>query len=215
MAPEGTVEYERAPVTLDGEALFSVRGVPTYPARERAEVVSKRIRALAADRAVPPDSIRVLETADRSDVAAPGHLLMAVVDLDAESEGIPRQLLAEVIRTKIIHAVVACRADRAPRALLLSMGYAVAATLAVVVLLFLTVHLFRRLRRTLEPRIVARIEGLKALSGDVIQTEPLWMLILGVLATARAILTVVILYFYLNFTLALLPWTRALSIKIC
>jgi hypothetical protein len=46
------VEYERAPVTLDGEVLYRVRGISAYPAEERAKIISKRIEAIAADRSV-------------------------------------------------------------------------------------------------------------------------------------------------------------------
>ena len=42
-------EYRRAPVTLDGQVLFQVRGVPAYPAEERAKAIRQRIEEIAAD----------------------------------------------------------------------------------------------------------------------------------------------------------------------
>ena len=63
-------EYERAPVTLDGALLFQVRGLPAYPAKERAQAISKRIEAIAADDTVAAGSLRVVEMEDRTRIMA-------------------------------------------------------------------------------------------------------------------------------------------------
>ncbi|MDC4203218.1 MAG: hypothetical protein MPW17_03090 [Candidatus Manganitrophus sp.] len=51
---DATATVERAPVMLDGEVLFEVRGVTAYPAKERAREIAKRIRAIAADPTISP-----------------------------------------------------------------------------------------------------------------------------------------------------------------
>jgi hypothetical protein len=38
-----------APVTLDGQPLFRVHGISGYPAERRAQAISERVAALAAD----------------------------------------------------------------------------------------------------------------------------------------------------------------------
>jgi hypothetical protein len=58
-APSST--QERAEVTLDGVALFQVRGVTAFPAEQRARDIGERIRAIAADPSVPVDALRVVE----------------------------------------------------------------------------------------------------------------------------------------------------------
>ena len=55
---------------LDGEVLFYVRGLPAYPAAERARTVSKRIETIAADPSVATESLRVLEMEDRASVVS-------------------------------------------------------------------------------------------------------------------------------------------------
>ena len=95
--PSGTdaAEYERAPVTLDGEVLFQVRGIPAYPAGDRAKAISKRIQTIAADESVTAGSLRVSEIEDRTRIMAGDGLVLAFFDADAAAEGISRQLLAE------------------------------------------------------------------------------------------------------------------------
>src|SRR4051794_10123607 len=48
-------------VIIDGEALFSVRGVTAYPAERRAREIAARIRNLAANRSFAPASLTVEE----------------------------------------------------------------------------------------------------------------------------------------------------------
>jgi len=211
---EMAAEHDRAPVTLDGEELFYVRGITAYPARERAKTISGQVRALAADRSVSPDSLRAVESDGRTSLVAPGYFVVWIFDADAEDEGIPRSILAEALRKKIVLAVETYREDRAPGALLTRSIYALAATVVALVLLLVTIRIFRSLYKLLEPRLTSRIEGLRVKSGDAIRIEPLWMLIRGLIATARVLTIIVIVYFYLNFALALYPWTRALSKQI-
>ena len=56
---ETAPEYLRAPVTLDGRVLFYVRGISSYPATRRARETSEKIRNIAADPSISPDSGRV------------------------------------------------------------------------------------------------------------------------------------------------------------
>ena len=45
-----------APVVIDGETLFSVRGLSTFPAERRAREIAERIRELAENRDVTTPS---------------------------------------------------------------------------------------------------------------------------------------------------------------
>ena len=138
--PSGTdaAEYERAPVTLDGEVLFQVRGILAYPAGDRAKAISKRIQTIAADESVTAGSLRVSEIEDRTRIMAGDGLVLAFFDADAAAEGISRQLLAEGALMKITAAIASYRNDRSPRVLLINTAYALGATvlLAIGLLVF-------------------------------------------------------------------------------
>lgn len=117
-------ESERAVVTLDGQVLFQVRSIPAYPAKERAQAVSKRIEAIAADKSVAAESLRVIEMEDRTRIMAGDSLVAGFVDADATAEGVSRQLMAERALIKIAAAIASYRNDRSPRVLLINTAYA-------------------------------------------------------------------------------------------
>src|SRR4029450_3326481 len=52
-AAESAVELPTAPVTVDGVALFRVRGISSYPAERRGAEIADRIARVAADSARP------------------------------------------------------------------------------------------------------------------------------------------------------------------
>jgi hypothetical protein len=55
------LEPPSAPVVLDGEVLFTVRGVSAYPAAQRADAIAGRIRAMADDPNLRVDALQVVE----------------------------------------------------------------------------------------------------------------------------------------------------------
>src|SRR5437868_14354675 len=63
-------QQDVAPVTIDGNVLFNVRGVSTYPAKLRAESISRRIERVAANESVTPDSIKAVPALDRFQIFA-------------------------------------------------------------------------------------------------------------------------------------------------
>jgi hypothetical protein len=86
---ESAADQPRAPVTLDGGTLFWVAGVSAYPADRRANAISGRIKAIAADAAVSTTTLRVVELPDRSNVLAGDRFLVSVLDADAVTKEFP------------------------------------------------------------------------------------------------------------------------------
>ncbi|HPU81290.1 MAG TPA: mechanosensitive ion channel family protein, partial [Accumulibacter sp.] len=72
--PDATVAT--APVEVDGRVLFRVRGVSSFPARERAAAITERIRRLAGDPAVPAGSVRLVESGGYSSIMAGDRRIM-------------------------------------------------------------------------------------------------------------------------------------------
>src|SRR5206468_3107072 len=54
-------ELPTAPVVIDGNVLFRVRGTSAFPADRRAAGIAERIAALAADPTVSPDGVHPVE----------------------------------------------------------------------------------------------------------------------------------------------------------
>ena len=207
-------EYERAPVTLDGEVLFQVRSIPAYPAEERAKVTSKRIEAIAADQSVPAESLRVLEMEDRTRVMAGDRLVVGFIDADAAGEGVSRQLLAERALMKIAAAIASYRNARSPRVLLINTSYALGATVVLAIALLVIRGAFRKLDALADGRLKSRIEAFEAQSHQVIQARQLRKALHGILKGLYVLAVVVIGYIYLHLVLGLYPWTRPLAARL-
>ena len=58
--PEADLALATAPVLLDGEALFRVRGTSTYPAEERARRIAGRIEEVARTSSIAPEAVRAM-----------------------------------------------------------------------------------------------------------------------------------------------------------
>ncbi len=200
-----------APVVIDGDTLFSVRGVSSFPAERRAGRITEAIRGFAADRAVPPESLVIEETALGSVLSAGGKRLMALVDADAELEGVSRSLLAEAYRQRIAEAVVEYRREREPATLWRSAARAIAATLGTLLVLWIASRALRRLRSALDRRYRARISSVQIQSFEIVRAEQLWQALHRAINVLAAIVALVALYFYLDYVLLLFPWTRTLG----
>jgi hypothetical protein len=107
------VTIERAPVVIDGEALFQLRGISSHPAKQRADGVAERIRAIARDASVPVSDLGVVEAQERSEIRAGERHILSVFDVDAEAEQAGhRQKLAEFYKTSVARAIERHRHER-------------------------------------------------------------------------------------------------------
>ncbi len=212
VAPASAQEADStAPVVVDGDTLFMVRGVSAYPAERRALEIAGRIRDFASDRSLPVDSLQVQDGPLGTKVIAAGRTLFAVVDADAGLEGVSRQVLAEVYRQRAMQAVGRYRADRDPSMLWSAIGSAVGATLLLVFGLIVLSRIWRRLHAALEAKVRSRLPDVGIKSVSVLRGDQVWQ---GLARTSRmlyVLLVLIALYVYFNYVLVLFPWTRGLG----
>ena len=204
---------DRAAVSLDGETLFYVRGIPAYPAAERAKAVSERIKAIAADRSVKADSMTVVDMEDRTRIMAGDRLVAGLIDADVE-QGVSRRLLAERVRVKIATAVASYRNDRSPRVLLVNTAYALGATAFFALLLLVIRRAFRKVDALAAQGLKARIDALEAKSQQIVQARQLRDALRALLKAVYAAAVLVFGYLYLNLVLGLYPWTRPVAARL-
>ncbi len=200
-----------APVVVDGDTLFMVRGISAYPAERRAAEIAGRIASFASDRSLPVDSLRIEEAPLGTKVVAAGRTVFALVDADSELEGVSRQVLAEVYRLRTAEAVRRYRADRDPGMLWSAVANAFMATLAVVLGLMLVRKIMRWLRAALERRFRHRMPDFVVGSISVVRGEQLWQGLHGTYRLLSVLVTLMVIYTYFNYVLVLFPWTRGLG----
>lgn len=208
-----TTSTNIAPVVVDGRVLFSVVGLSTFPARERAKNIAEKIRLLAQNPSFDPSTLEIREIDGIVRVFANDNMLLAILKADALLEGdFSRNALAiGIFIPNITQAIESYRNER-KREVLLGKGLkALIRTIALSVLLALLFWSFKKTDQLLEKRFKRKIEELEAKSKKILRSQQLWSIFQGGLRLSRALLMLGLVYFFINFVLELFPWTRYVS----
>ncbi len=210
-ADEDNNDLQLADVVIDGNTLFSVRGVRTHPAERRAEEIENRIEAVAGNSKIGANSLTLEDHPEGTWIMADGQRILAVLNEDASIEGISPRPLAEIYRGRIAEAIEAYRRDRRPGFLWWRALYALGATLVLLVALRFGRRIAALLRAGLERRYRARIEGFEHKAHHIIKVKQIWGVVAGLLNLTYGLTIAVVAYVYLHYILSQFPWTRAFA----
>ena len=178
-------EVATAPVDVDGNVLFRVRGVSSLPASDRAARIRERIIDVAKDSAIDVDSLQVVDMEAASHLQAGNLPLMSVVDADASLEQVGRPVLARAHLRRIQQAIRDYRTERAPEAVRHDIVRLLMATMALG-LAFLAIFWAGRLLDTaLARRLRSRIQSVGIQSFEVVRAEKVWDALRGALMVVR------------------------------
>ncbi len=209
---EGVAPKHTAPVQVDGETLFIVRGIASFPAKTRASLIEERILAAAQDPEFDPATLRVEQKdGDEANLFAGDTLLVKLLRADAEAEGITVDVLGEYARTRVANAIDRYRADRSPKALTRSGLVFVLLTLLLLGGLWLLRRGWRRFEGFIDMRVASGVEAIERKSRRLIHSKQLWGLVRGILRLGYLFVLFVIAYLYVNSVLGAFPWTRSLA----
>ena len=200
-----------APVVVNGEVLFHMRGITAYPAKQRAKLIAARIKALAENESFDPNTLKIEDLGDRSKIKAGDETIVTILDVDAELEGVARSVVSRAFLKKIQETIVEYRHDRTGSVLIKNSVYALVATVIIIGLLFGIRWSFRRLDTLLEKQLQRHIESLEAKSLRIVQAEQIWSILRSALKVVRILFMLFLFYIYLNSVLGLFPWTRLLA----
>jgi small-conductance mechanosensitive channel len=200
-----------APLVIDGETLFKVRGAQAYLPQARADDIVARIVAIARNKNMAADAFRVEERPLGSTILAGNVLVMTVMEADARIEGIERAVLAQIYLQKITRAIERYRSDREPKAMVRAAGYAAAALAALAVALYVLWFLRRRVEGRLERRYRARLDDVQIAGFKLLHAERLWAALHGIVTAGFSLLALAGTYTALNFALLQFPATRGLA----
>ncbi len=210
-------EIDTAPVVVNGAVIFEVPGIRAYPARRRATEIADRIHALAADPRNDPAMIIHVDKPDlkRTSILLGDHHITDVFNFDAEVQGIDnRQITAEVFIYKIMEGIELYRYDRSPSKIKKNIMLALARTAVLFVLLVVLLWVFRRLHNLIERSFKRRTKKLEAKSMRIVQSQQLWRVMHALLVIIRAMLVLLLIYYFLTLVLNLFPWTRYISSRL-
>jgi small-conductance mechanosensitive channel len=199
-----------APVEIDGNTLFRVRGATSLPAATRAGNISRRIEAIAADPTIPLTSLRVSEADGLSWIMAGDRPVMTVTEADARVEQLSRQELAIAHLTRLRLTISEYREARKPAAVREHMRdtliAAVLAALAIAGVLLLNFWSGRLITRVLERRA-----GAVQPSVSIVKAERIHDAIRQVRHFLTGALLLIILFEFASFALGRFPGTRYLA----
>jgi small-conductance mechanosensitive channel len=201
----------RAPVAIDGQTLFRVRGISAYPAERRAQTIAGRIEALASNPAYRPGSLRVAELPALTRIEYQGQVIVNITEADARVEGVARPLIAALLLTRIDEAVLNYRQARTSDAIWRSILWSLAWTVAFLAALALFLLLYRRLESAVEAICRRHVQKDHIRAVGVLQADQFVASILHMLRWLRAVLLLVAFLGWLNLLLSQFPWTRNFS----
>jgi small-conductance mechanosensitive channel len=211
IADEKVEEIATAPVELDGAVVLRVRGVSSFPAKDRAALIGANIAAVAADRTIAIDSLAAIDKEGATTIAVGGRRLMTVTDADASLEQVERSQLAAAHVGRLRQAIIAYRAARSVDALRRGTVNSVIATFALAVLFVGFAWLWRRVDVLLTSRLKERIHSVGIQSLELMRAEQIWAALRNGLRGLRIVVLLACALAYFNFVLGQFPWTRSLS----
>lgn len=200
--------FEVAPVKVDGNLLFEVRGISSLPAAQRAENISEKIKMVAENESIPADSVQVRQIEDHSSIYAGGQEIMRIYEPDATVEGVSRQILAKAHAEKIKNTLSSYRYARSRPVILNNFLLAGAATVVMILVMLFLLWLVKRINRLFQNRIKHRIESVENISFKLIKSNQIWRIFHVLFDTIRVILIIFLVVFYIEYVLTLFPWTN-------
>jgi small-conductance mechanosensitive channel len=200
-----------APVELDGETLFHVRGLLAQAAEERAAEIADSIHDFAADSSLAPESIRVEDEGSQSRLVAGNRNVMVVSDADAAVEGLSRADFATALAQRISKAAQTYREERRPKELFRDLAFALLATIVVFGGLKMAMPYVRRLELRLHVHAQDHLQRPRMEALGILNTARLLSGLEAAFKVLRTVAVVVVAFLYLQTLLALFPWTRPIS----
>ena len=204
-------ELVTAPVELDGDVLFHVRGTTSFPAEKRADLITQRLLAVASDPMIRIDSFHIVPGDGAIRIAAGDLPLMHLVEADASLEQIGPRDLATAHSLRMQQAIVQYREARSWAALRHSTVNSLGASLVVALATAVIVWVWRSADRFLARRLRARIHSVGIQSFELMRAERIWAVTRSTVLALRTVVLMAISLMYVGYVLAQFPWTRRLS----
>jgi small-conductance mechanosensitive channel len=202
------VEVETAAVRLDGRPLLSVAGTSSRPAAVRADAISERLQAIAADDSLAADAVAAVPGPLGAEIRLGNRLIMVVTGRDAQIEGVPIDVLSETHRQQIIDAIERYRKERRPDQLVRGVLIAAGASAVLLAALALSAWLLRRAGGLLDRRYLHR-QGTAV--ADALRVAPVLQAMRSSVSVLRVIVAILLILIWVDVVFAQFPWTRWLS----
>ncbi|MEX0278558.1 MAG: mechanosensitive ion channel family protein [Ruegeria sp.] len=198
----------KAPVIVDGDILFRLRGSSALPAPERAE----RVQDLIVSVAESSDATDVAITFEETDlgvwILADGQRVSIVTEADSELDQMEVSVLSLLHGDAIQEAILAYRANRTDEARVSGAIEAAAWTIGFVVFVLAILWLHRRIRRRTLRFVKRYLRDVETATAKSVQAEAIAALVRYGLNFILLVVFFLGFYYYLSFVLLAFAETR-------
>ncbi|CUH47841.1 mechanosensitive ion channel family protein [Ruegeria atlantica] len=197
-----------APVIVDGDVLFQVRGSSALPAPERAEDVQDKIIEIAEASDAPTVEVTYEETEFGIWTLADGERVSIVTEADAELDQMELSVLSVLHGNAIKQSIEDYRANRTDRARVSGAIEAVAWTFGFVAFVVAILWVHRRIRRKTLKFVSLHLKDVETATAKSVQAEAIAALVRYGLNFVLLIIFFLGFYYYLSFVLLAFAETR-------
>ncbi len=202
-------------VTLEGRPVLTLKaGVLSFSPEERARIITGRLERLVRDPLFHGRNLTVVDGEVGSDIVVGDTILMTVTDADAIAERKAPPLLSREFCARINAVVEARNREYSAHGLVLASLYSLAATLALLVMLYLIRRSFPRLVALIDSWRGSYIRGIRIQSIELISEERIVMAAHSLLRGLRLVLLLGLFYLYIPLLLSFFPWTRGMAARL-
>ena len=204
------------PVVLDGETLFYFSSIiKGINAERRAQDISREIKQVAKNFAIPLDSLKIMELEGIRLISSDEDTIFALVEADARVANVPLDQLAEEYLQITKEAIARYREKYSRRKLLLRIGLVILETITLGILLTLLSRLLFRINRRIEAVKSTLFRPLNIQNWQFLSTDQQSNLFLGLIKLIYWLIVAVLFFSYFYFLTQLLPqakpWEKAIS----
>jgi small-conductance mechanosensitive channel len=190
-------------------SLFTRQG--SFPAKERAEIISNRIAKLAERFGFKIDSLKLAGSEETTDIVFKDQLLISISDQDALWQNTSRQQLAETIRVAIGKAVINHQAETRWQTLLQE-GLSALLVIAIVALLIYGLNrLFKWVVAKLGGHQSWFSKGIRIKNYELLNAERELYIVQLVVKLIKWLLIILLVYMALPVLFGIFPFTRDIS----
>ncbi|WP_271947711.1 mechanosensitive ion channel family protein [Ruegeria faecimaris] len=208
--PETSEQSEnfKAPVIIDGESLFFLRGSSALPAPERAETVQNNIIQVALSSENPEVTVTYEDTELGTRILVDGVPVSTVTVADAEMDQMELDVITYLHGSAIHDAIVAYRANRTEQARVSGALEALGWTLGFAVFIAFILWLHRRIRRRTLKFVSRHLKDVETATAKSVQAEAIAALVSYGLNFILLVVFFLGFYYYLSFVLLAFAETR-------
>jgi len=206
--------FDKAQIIIDGYPLFFVRGIRLFPAAKRADQIENRIESIAGDTSLSPESIDIVHGDISDKLVLNKYIILNIYNVDAELEGVSREVIAPIFKEKIVKSIYSYRYERKPKTLIIRTVYAAVTTVLTILILFLLNLGTKKINLVLEKKLKAKIDTLEHKSYRLIKSRQLWETIRDLVKASKFLLQLILIFVLAEFILGLYPWTRSISVSL-